>query len=50
MKQQLQFIIMELYKVIVKNDSKEMLSIDILSLLSNCFATAVFSIIIKYNW
>ena len=30
-------------------DSKEMLSIDILCLLSNSFVNAVFNIIIKYN-
>ena len=38
---------MELYNNVMKNGSKEMLSIDVLCLLSNCFVDAVFNIIIK---
>ena len=48
MRQQRQPIIMEPYNNVMKNDSKEMLSIDILCILSNSFVNAVFNII-KYN-
>ena len=40
---------MELYNNVMKNDIKEMLSIDIFCLLSDSFLKAVFNIMIKDN-
>ena len=45
MRLQQQLVVLELHKNVMKNNSKEMLSIDILFPLSNSFVDAVFSII-----
>ena len=49
MRQQQPRTFMELYNNVMKNDSKEMLSIDIIFLLSDSFVNSAFNIITKYN-